>query len=49
MSEINKAEIRIGFVVFADSTGWSGGNFLKQDATTLGDTFQSTINLSNEP
>ena len=32
VSDINRVEIRFGFVAFADGTGWSGGNFMKQDA-----------------
>jgi len=32
VSDINRVEIRFGFVVFADGTGWSGGTFMKQDA-----------------
>lgn len=31
MSGIRKAIIRIGFVVFADGTGWSGGLFHRRD------------------
>lgn len=33
VSEINRVEIRFGFVAFADGTGWSGGTLMKQDAT----------------
>lgn len=31
ISAINKAIIRVGFVIFADGTGWSGGTFYRQD------------------
>lgn len=31
MPEIHKLELAIGFVVFADKTGWAAGNFYRQD------------------
>ena len=31
ITQINKVELRIHFVIFADRTGWAAGNFYKQD------------------
>ena len=31
VAQINKLELRINFVVFADKSGWAAGNFYKQD------------------
>jgi hypothetical protein len=31
IKDIRKAELAIGFVVFADRTGWTAGNFFRQD------------------
>lgn len=31
MKDIHRAELEIGFVIFADKTAWSAGNFYRQD------------------
>jgi hypothetical protein len=31
MKDIHKAELAIGFIVFADKSGWGAGNFYRQD------------------
>jgi hypothetical protein len=45
IKEIRKAEIAIGFVVFADKTGWTAGNFLRQDPNNP----DHYINIGDKP
>jgi hypothetical protein len=33
IADIHKLELAVGFVVFADKTGWAAGNFYSQDPT----------------